>query len=451
MNLRFVFSLIVSLLSLFPAAAQDLTRNWIRERIFLDAEGKKCVTSVQYFDGIGRETLLLTDGLSPGGDVAGALTGESFAGRTSAKWLPATGLTGFDFLTPERVKSLAVSSHEGDSVPFSLTRRDALGRVSSVRNAGGDLAGKAQLSDYTVNRAYAPVKRYCVDASGKLASRGMWREGALRGVLTSDEDGNVLQQNLYYARGGAWGDVCTAPGFQSYKYCGKYLDRKHGLDLYDYGARLYDPAAAFWTSPDPLCEKYYNISPYAFCNNNPVTFIDPDGRFIDTAWDAANVAMGVTSFVANVTVGNIVGAALDGAGLIVDVAATAIPGIPGGAATAIKALKVANSIENVAIANYAKKSTPKGRTGRQARLRELGNDSKLGKADRGWIKQERNNMKRKNRSTIRNPIGKVLAHPRGKEAAKGYSYKESQLQLESNHKLQHKYDDNGKRNKDMGI
>ena len=189
MNLRFVFSLIVSLLSLLPAAAQDLTRNWIRERIFLDAEGKECVTSVQYFDGIGRETLLLTDGLSPGGDVAGVLTGESFAGRTSAKWLPATGLTGFDFLTPERVKSLAVSSHEGDSVPFSLTRRDALGRVSSVRNAGGDLAGKAQLSDYTVNRAYAPVKRYCVDASGKLASRGMWREGTLQGVLTSDEDG----------------------------------------------------------------------------------------------------------------------------------------------------------------------------------------------------------------------------------------------------------------------
>ena len=253
MNLRFVFSLIVSLLSLLPAAAQNLTRNWIRERIFLDAEGKECVTSVQYFDGIGRETLLLTDGLSPAGGVAGALTGESFAGRTSAKWLPATGLTGFDFLTPERVKSLAVSSHEGDSVPFSLTRRDALGRVSSVRNAGGDLAGKAKYRYFVRDRL-----------------------GSVRSV--ADEDGNVLQQNLYYAWGGAWGDVCTAPGFQSYKYCGKYLDRKHGLDLYDYGARLYDPAAAFWTSPDPLCEKYYNISPYAFCNDNPVTFIDPDGR-----------------------------------------------------------------------------------------------------------------------------------------------------------------------------
>lgn len=97
-----------------------------------------------------------------------------------------------------------------------------------------------------------------------------------------------------------------------------------------------------------------------------------------------------------------------------------------------------------------KKSTPKGRTGRQTRLRELGDEPKLGKADRGWIKQERNNLKRK-KLTIIHPPGKVLAHPRGKEAAKGYSYKESQLQLESNHKLQHKYDNNGKRNKDMGI
>ena len=48
----------------------------------------------------------------------------------------------------------------------------------------------------------------------------------------ADEDGNVLQQNLYYAWGGAWGDVCTAPGFQSYKYCGKYLDQS-GVASYD--------------------------------------------------------------------------------------------------------------------------------------------------------------------------------------------------------------------------
>lgn len=31
-------------------------------------------------------------------------------------------------------------------------------------------------------------------------------------------------------------------------------------------------------SVDPLCEKYYWISPYAYCMNNPVKYVDPDGR-----------------------------------------------------------------------------------------------------------------------------------------------------------------------------
>ena len=49
--------------------------------------------------------------------------------------------------------------------------------------------------------------------------------------------------------------------------------------LTDYGARYYAPAFGRWTSPDPLADKYYSVSPYAFCGNNPVNFVDPDGRF----------------------------------------------------------------------------------------------------------------------------------------------------------------------------
>lgn len=37
-------------------------------------------------------------------------------------------------------------------------------------------------------------------------------------------------------------------------------------------------------SIDPLCEKYYSISPYAYCMNNPVKYIDPDGK----DWIVAN-------------------------------------------------------------------------------------------------------------------------------------------------------------------
>ena len=61
-------------------------------------------------------------------------------------------------------------------------------------------------------------------------------------------------------------------------YNGKELDRHFDLDLYNYGARFYDPLIGRFTTPDPLSEKYYLVSPYAYCANNPVNRIDPDGR-----------------------------------------------------------------------------------------------------------------------------------------------------------------------------
>ena len=67
---------------------------------------------------------------------------------------------------------------------------------------------------------------------------------------------------------------------QPFKYNEKELDRMHGMTLYDYSARTMDPTFPRFLTVDPLCEKYYGISLYAYCGNNFVNAIDPDGRLV---------------------------------------------------------------------------------------------------------------------------------------------------------------------------
>lgn len=102
--------------------------------------------------------------------------------------------------------------------------------------------------------------------------------GNNREVVSSS--GVVQQVTNYYPFGAPYADRTGVKNanFQQYKYNGKELDRMHGLDTYDYGARQHDPVLCRWDRIDPLCEKYYGISPYVYCNNNPVIFVDPDGR-----------------------------------------------------------------------------------------------------------------------------------------------------------------------------
>jgi hypothetical protein len=96
----------------------------------------------------------------------------------------------------------------------------------------------------------------------------------------------------------------------------------------------------------------------------------------------------------------------------------------------------------------AKPPEKDGRKGKQKRLREIADDPKVASADRGWIRQDLNEIKRGARGKVRVPPGKELAHERGREASKGYGYEHSNLQDEDLHSTQHKYDKFGRANKE---
>ena len=90
---------------------------------------------------------------------------------------------------------------------------------------------------------------------------------------------DIEQINNYYPFGmnmdGPWNG---ASGAFKYQYNGKEFNSDFGLNWNDYGARFYDPAIGRWNEADPLAEKMRRHSPYNYGYNNPMRFVDPDGR-----------------------------------------------------------------------------------------------------------------------------------------------------------------------------
>ncbi len=102
-------------------------------------------------------------------------------------------------------------------------------------------------------------------------------QGSVTAVIGRE---SAEQLPRYYPFGGLMTQDCMGERVSADKYTGKRLDRMHGLDWYDFGARQYDPVYGRFAGIDPLCEKYPHLSPYAYCGNDPVNAIDVDGDSI---------------------------------------------------------------------------------------------------------------------------------------------------------------------------
>ena len=101
--------------------------------------------------------------------------------------------------------------------------------------------------------------------------------GSVRAI--TDNTGSVIEQNAYYPFGSrhTFGTI-YAQTTNRFKFNGKEEQTTGNLQYLDYGARMYDNKIGRWLTQDPLAEKYYSQSPYNYCVNNPVMFVDPDGE-----------------------------------------------------------------------------------------------------------------------------------------------------------------------------
>jgi hypothetical protein len=103
--------------------------------------------------------------------------------------------------------------------------------------------------------------------------------------------------------------------------------------------RYMDPIAGRFLSVDPVttdAKTGSSFNRYVYGNNNPYKFKDPDGRFAETLWDIASLALSVNEFRNNPSIGNALGVA-------VDAAAVLLPGIPGGVGAIRSATSTASS------------------------------------------------------------------------------------------------------------
>lgn len=97
----------------------------------------------------------------------------------------------------------------------------------------------------------------------------------------------VKQQADYYPFGMMISNTAEAYAANDNDYLYNGKERQDNLlggvnlDLYDYGARMYDPQLGRWHNVDPLAELSRRWSPYSYCYNNPIRFIDPDGMLPD--------------------------------------------------------------------------------------------------------------------------------------------------------------------------
>ena len=211
--------------------------------------------------------------------------------------------TGSKYLTPQTTVVIPAGQTFGSTSGTAAMSSHVTARRGSLEYAGADFEsdtlirihngdGYLDCSEqdfrYFVRDYQGNIRTVYGSAVAKLTPVeppfSLTNRGAIGGdkppIRPTPIEHTVTYQRMQYYPFGLPYEAHYQPEEQPYKYGGKEFIELHGYDSYDFDARMYYPALCRFMTMDPLCEKYYSISPYAYCNNNPVKYIDPDGRDI---------------------------------------------------------------------------------------------------------------------------------------------------------------------------
>ena len=209
--------------------------------------------------------------------------------------------TGSKYLTPQTTVVIPAGQPFGSTSGTAAMSSHVTARRGSLEYAGADFEsdtlirihngdGYLDCSEqdfrYFVRDYQGNIRTVYGSAVAKLTPVEPPFSLTIRGAIGGDKppirpkpiEHTVTYQRMQYYPFGLPYEAHYQPEEQPYKYGGKEFIELHGYDSYDFDARMYYPALCRFTTMDPLCEKYYSISPYAYCNNNPVKYVDPDGR-----------------------------------------------------------------------------------------------------------------------------------------------------------------------------
>ena len=222
--------------------------------------------------------------LTPAGQSAVSFSHDAY-GRMTADGLSGTTISYNHLNLPAKV-----SQNGNDLAKYSYL---ASGSKSKAENGSGVglvyrgslIYRKASDGTLTLEGASMPEGRLTVNGvrwyvKDHLGSVRAVVDGSTGGLLTVT-DYEAYGKDTANATASSY--LSAAPAGETFRdhFTGKEdQDPDFGTAYTDFGARQYSPALRRWLVPDPLSEKYYGISPYAYCAGDPVNLVDPDGRVI---------------------------------------------------------------------------------------------------------------------------------------------------------------------------